>query len=114
MTAVQYKTMKVYLADFSKCSTKAAFYRILALTFGLKLSVLALGGNMFWRAMCENIARISISCIPVKVRISGLETVYSFFPDGVEKFLRVLRAAEENYPLFSADIKIGDAVWHCR
>ncbi|MCI8387985.1 MAG: hypothetical protein HFE63_05910 [Clostridiales bacterium] len=105
------QTMRVYIADFTKCNTKIGFFRVLILSFGLKMTLLASGSTNIWRGLCEQIAAVTSGFVPVRVRISGLENVYSFYPAGVDTLLRILRAAEEERPLLRTDVRIGDAIW---
>lgn len=113
MTAQQYMTMRVYIADFTKCKSRNSFYSILADAFGGRSCAHAKPAE-FWRVFCERAAFVISGPTAVKARISGLEDAYAVCPDDVIKLIRVLRAVEERSPLFSADIKIGSAVWHCR
>lgn len=112
MTALERQTVRVFIADFSKCGTKAGFFRLMVLAFGLKLSALPTGESVFWSALCKRLAAVSKGFVPVRVRLSGLENIYSFYPKGVETLLRILRAAEEESPLFRAEVRIGDALWN--
>ncbi|MGN1129249.1 MAG: hypothetical protein ACI4T6_09915 [Candidatus Flemingiibacterium sp.] len=94
MTAVQRQTTKVYIADLSKCSTKAGFYRTLARAFGIGEAALDLSGRSFWNELCRRTAVIASSPYPVRIKITGLSRVNEFFPEGVYYLLRVFNAME--------------------
>ena len=95
MTAVQNQTTKVYIANLSNCTTKSGFFRIIARAFGIGASVLGLSDKAFWHELCRRTAVIAASPYPVRIKVTGLSSVDSFYPEGVYYLLRVFNAMEE-------------------
>lgn len=100
MTTVQNQTTKVYVADLTKCDTRAGFYRIIANSFGIKDAELSY--NSFWNELCRRVAVIASSPYPVRIRISGLRTADQVYPEGVYFLLKILNALEETAPNLQA------------
>lgn len=100
MTTTQNQTTKVYVADLTKCGTRAGFYRIIANAFGLKSG--SFSHNIFWNELCRRAAVIASSPHPVRIRISGLENADMIYPEGVFFLLKILNALEETSPNLSA------------
>ncbi|MBQ8510618.1 MAG: hypothetical protein IJ493_11995 [Clostridia bacterium] len=109
MTAAQRQTVKVYIADFRKCTTRTGFYRQLSRAFGVSLPVG--GSTSLWKAFCQRIAVISAYQIPVRVRLVGLENIYSHCREDVDALVRVLRAAGERSEALRCEAIVGDAKW---
>ena len=117
MTAVLSQTIRVYIGDFTKCSNRSAFYRAAALAFGLgKLSSATLAPTInrrdFFTELCRRLTTAASGNLPVRVRLVGLENVYVSCPGEVTTLIRILRALEEKFPSFRAEIRIGNAIWN--
>ncbi len=95
MTAVQNQTTKVYIANFTNCTTKSGFFRILARAFGMGAGAIGLSDRTFWHELCRRTAVITASPHPVRIKVTGLSTVDEFYPEGVYYLLRVFNAMEE-------------------
>ncbi len=103
------QTVRVYIANFEGCTGRASFLMRLARAFSID-AVRILKGEM-WRALCERIALLGSSGIPVRVRVVGLDDAYPSLSRECEALLRILRAAGENNQAFRAEAVIGDMKW---
>lgn len=120
MTAVLSQTIRVYIGDFTKCSNRSAFYRVAARAFGLgnlslpasSLVPLTINRREFFTSLCRRLTTVASGSLPVRVRLVGLEKVYVSCPDEVTTLIRILRALEEKFPSFRAEIRIGNAIWN--
>ena len=112
MTAAEKQTVRVYIGDFSKCGSRTAFYRTAIRTFGMKNTVLPINRKEFFTELCRRLSAVSSGFIPVRIRLSGLESAYVSCPDEVTTLIRILRAIEENSPLLRTEIRIGNAIWN--
>jgi len=109
MTAIQKRTVKVYLVNFRGCSTRAGFFARLARCFGLGASVIWNGSA--WRELCRRLSEISNSGYSTRIQLHGLEEVYPRLKNECEALIRILRAAGESAGDLRADAVIGDAKW---
>lgn len=96
MTAIRNQTTKVYVADLTKCGSRAGFYRIISRAFGINGGFI--GENAFWNELCRRVGVIASSPYPVRIRISGLEAAEAIYPEGVLFLLKILNALEETAP----------------
>ena len=120
MTAAQRQTIRVYIGDFTKCATRHTFYRAAARAFGLgnlslpasSLVPLPINRREFFTSLCRRFTAVANGYLPVRVRLIGLENIYVSCPEEVTTLIRILRALEEKFPNFRAEIRIGNAVWN--
>lgn len=95
MTAIQNQITKVYIANFTNCSSKSGFFRTLARTFGINANILGKSDNAFWHELCKRTAVIAALPYPVRIKTVGLSAVDKFYPEGVYFLLRVFNAMED-------------------
>ena len=93
MTAIQNQITKVYIADLTKCATKCGFFSVMARAFGLTNPPAS--DRSFWNELCRRTAVISASPYPVRIKVTGLTNVETFYPEGVYYLLRIFNALEE-------------------
>lgn len=109
MTAAMKQTVRVYIANFEGCTGRASFLLRLARAFSIDAARIVKGE--VWRALCERIATLGASDIPVRVRVVGLDDAYPALSRECEALLRILRAAGERNECFRAEAVIGDMKW---
>lgn len=103
------QTVKVYIARFDGCTTRAGFFVRLARAFSLDAACVISGG--FWQAVCERVSALSQHPSPVVVRLHGLDAAFAHVPKECEQLIRVLRAASAASEHFCAEAIIGEMKW---
>lgn len=103
------QTVRVYIANFEGCNGRASFLMRLARAFSIDTARIIKGE--VWRALCERIAGLGASQIPVRVRVVGLDEAYPSLRRECDTLLRILRAAGEMNEGFRAEAVIGHMKW---
>lgn len=109
MTAAMKQTVRVYIANFEGCNTRAGFVFRLARAFSIDMTRVLKGD--IWRALCERIALLAMGDYPVHVRVVGLDDVYEKLSGECESLIRILRAASDKGESFHADAMVGNMKW---
>ena len=109
MTAAMKQTVRVYIANFEGCNTRAGFIFRLARAFSIDMTRVLKGD--IWRALCERVAALAMGDYPVHVRVVGLDDAYEKLSGECESFLRILRAAQSKSEAFRADAVVGNIKW---
>ncbi len=109
MTAAMNQTVKVYIADFEGCTTRAGFIYRLARAFSIDAKRILKGE--LWRALCERVGALATGEYPVRVRVMGLDDAYPTLSKECESLIRILRAAQQRNTTFRAEAIVGNMKW---
>ena len=109
MTAAMKQTVRVYIANFEGCSTRAGFIFKLARAFSIDMARVLKGE--IWSALCEKVALLAMGDYPVHVRVVGLDNAYEKLSNECESLIRILRAASDKSEVFHADAVVGNMKW---
>lgn len=109
MTAAMNQTVKVYIADFEGCTTRAGFILRLAKAFSIDMKRIIKGE--VWSALCERVGSLTLGEYPVRVRVMGLDEAYPNLSKECESLIRILRAAQQRNGAFKAEAIVGNMKW---
>ena len=109
MTAAMNQTVKVYIANFEGCTTRAGFILRLARAFSIDMKRILKGE--VWRALCERVGSLATGEYPVRVRVMGLDEAYPNLSSECESLIRILRAAQQRNSTFRAEAVVGNMKW---
>lgn len=109
MTAAVNQTVKVYIANFEGCTTRAGFILRLARAFSIDMKRILKGE--VWRALCERVGALASDEYPVRVRVMGLDEAYPNLSKECESLIRILRAAQNRNSTFRAEAVVGNMKW---
>ena len=109
MTAAMKQTVRVYIANFEGCTTRAGFILRMARAFSIDLSRVLKGE--VWSALCERVAALAMGNYPVRVKVVGLDEAYPSLSKECESLIRILRAAQSRNEAFRAEAVVGNMKW---